>query len=317
MENYTILLVDDQDFNLLFLQKTLNDYTFITAKDGEQALELLKTTSPDLILLDVLMPGMSGYEVIKRLKSNDQTRGIPVIFITSLDSVEEEENGLNLGAVDYIIKPFVPTIVRARVKNALTFMRQQKLLEKMAHLDGLTEIPNRRILDETLVREFQSAVRYNRCISLIMIDIDFFKKYNDYYGHSKGDEALRKIAKIIQSCLRRPDDLVTRYGGEEFTVILPDTDDAGGIKIAEDIRQAVHDAKIPHEKSEIDPYLTISLGGYSTIPKPNQDSHCLIEKADACLYKAKNSSRNCVVWEQSSELNEMLQQILSHSGNHV
>ncbi|NLI91978.1 MAG: diguanylate cyclase [Peptococcaceae bacterium] len=298
MDIYTILAIDDQDFNLHFLKQTLHQYNFIGAADAKEALALLETTLPDLILLDVIMPGMNGYDLIKILKSDERTRHIPVIFVTVLDSAEEEEEGFNLGAVDYITKPFNPSIVRARVKNTLRFVHKQRLLEKMAHIDGLTEVPNRRYFEEILEKEFGSAIRNKRYFALLMLDVDYFKHYNDYYGHSKGDEALIRIAKTIMSCLKRPDDFLARYGGEEFAIILPDTDEAGGKKIAEDILQAIRNIKIPHEGIEIAPYLTISLGGYSSIPKYNQTSRSFLEKADQGLYEAKHKGRNRAEWQK-------------------
>lgn len=296
MEKSIILAIDDQNFNLQFLNHTLKEYIFVGVTSGEEAEKLLESTFPDLILLDVIMPDMDGYEFIKKLKANDRTRNIPVIFVTSLNSAKDEETGFNLGAVDYITKPFNPTIVRARIKNTLRFVHQQKLLEKLALLDGLTEIPNRRCFEATLNREFKSAIRYKRYLSLIMIDVDFFKHYNDLYGHYKGDETLFLIAHTIASCLKRPDDFFARYGGEEFAVILPGTDESSGRKVAEDIRQAVSDTRIIHQKNENISYLTISLGGYSSIPQDNEKSHSYIEKADLCLYKAKKNGRNLVFW---------------------
>ncbi len=296
MSNYVILAVDDQKFNYHFLKHTLKEYTLVGVTSGKEALAYLQFNLPDLILLDVVMPEMNGYELIKILKSDDRTHKIPVIFVTSMNSIKDEELGFDLGATDYIVKPFNPTIVRARVKNALRFYHQQKLLEKMAQIDGLTEIPNRRYFEQTLEKVFSSAVRNKRDFCLIMIDVDYFKHYNDFYGHYKGDEALTKIASTIQSCLKRPDDFLARYGGEEFVVILPDTDKTGGLKIAEDIRQAVYDLKIPHQKVEFDAFLTISLGGYSSIPENGQTAHYFVEKADLYLYQAKSLGRNRVVW---------------------
>lgn len=294
------MVVDDQSLNLHLLKDVLKEYKVILAKDGEHALKILEEEPlPDLILLDILMPGLSGFEIIKIIKDSDRTRDIPVVFITGLNSVEDEEQGLNLGAMDYIVKPFNPAIVRARVRNTLRFRNQQKMLETMAHIDSLTEIPNRRNFDLTLDREFESATRKNRWLSLIMADVDQFKHYNDSYGHAKGDIALIKIAKTIKSCLRKPDDFVARYGGEEFAVILPDTDESGGKKVAENILQAINIEKIEHLKPDDNPWLTISLGGYSSLPANCQDECKLIEKADACLYKAKTNGRNCIVWDQA------------------
>lgn len=300
MDNHTILAVEDHFLNWELLKKVLKDYTLIHAEDGEQALKILeKQKLPDLILLDIVMPGKDGFEIIKIIKENDRTRDIPVIFITGLNSAKNEEEGLNLGAVDYIVKPFNPAIVQARIRNTLRFRNQQKLLESLVHIDGLTEIPNRRNFDTTLAREYKSAVRNKRWLSLIMIDVDRFKHYNDSYGHARGDEALIKIAKIIQECLKRPVDFVARYGGEEFSVILPDTDESGGRHVAERIRQAVENLRIEHQKDIGSPWLTISLGGCSMIPYMEQSRSDFIEKADSCLYKAKSSSGNSVVWEMN------------------
>lgn len=296
MEKSIIMAIDDQNFNLQFLRHTLQEYTFIGVTSCQEAATLLASTLPDLILLDVIMPDMDGYEFIKILKAEERTRSIPVIFVTSLNSVKDEETGFNLGAVDYITKPFNPTIVRARIRNTLKFIHQQKLLEKMALIDGLTEIPNRRFFENALFKEYSSASRYKKHLSLIMIDVDCFKHYNDLYGHYKGDEVLFLIAQTINSCLKRPDDFLARYGGEEFAVILPNTDANGGKKIAEEIRQSIYNKKIPHPKSETDPYLTISLGGYSGIPKADDNAHSYIEEADRCLYQAKRNGKNLVYW---------------------
>jgi len=299
MENFLILAIDDQNFNLHFLKHHLNEYRFMGVNSGNEAFVFLELQLPDLILLDVVMPEMDGYAVIRKLKSEERTRNIPVIFVTSLNSVEQEEEGFNLGAVDYIVKPFNPTIVRARIKNTLRLVYQQRLLEKMALIDGLTEVPNRRYFEEVLKKEFYTAIRNQQYFSLIMIDVDNFKDYNDRYGHYRGDEALTLIAKTIKSSLKRPGDFIARYGGEEFAVILPYTDSSGGEKIAEDIRQAVYNANILHLKNSDQPYLSISLGGHSLIPKYDQSAHSIIEKADLSLYKAKHSGRNLVVWDQS------------------
>lgn len=295
---YTILAVDDQEFDLIFLKRTLSDYTLLMAKNGKEALQIVKDSNPDLILLDVIMPEMDGYDVIRSLKSDDITRDIPVIFITGRDSVEDEEKGFALGAVDYITKPFRPTIIQARVKNTLKLIHQQKLLEKMALLDGLTEIPNRRFFQKKLDYEFNSAVRNNHPLSLIMIDVDLFKKFNDFHGHAKGDEALVTIAHSIQSCFNDPKEFLARYGGEEFAVLLPYTNEAEGIKIAECIRLNVYNSQLTYGSADSPSILTISLGGFSIVPTKEQDPRCLIEIADACLYQAKSSGRNCVKWGQ-------------------
>ncbi|UWG96913.1 diguanylate cyclase [Dehalobacter sp. DCM] len=302
---FTILAIDDQEFNLAFMKEILSDYIFLKAKSGKEALHVLSESKPDLILLDVLMPDMDGYDLIRILKADNSTRDIPVIFITGCDSEAEEEKGLTLGAVDYITKPFRPSIIQARVKNTLKLIHQQRLLEKMARIDGLTEIPNRRYFQEKLDYEFHSAVQNNHFLSLIMIDVDKFKKFNDYCGHAKGDEALAIIAKTMQSCLSQPHEFLARYGGEEFVVLLPQTNKTEGLHIAECLRVQVYNTQLTYGPLDAKAFLTVSLGGYSLLPKKDQQPHFLLEKADACLYQAKNTGRNRVIWDSQPSLKQV------------
>ena len=293
-----ILIVDDERVNRMVLSAVLkDDNQIILAKSGEQALERLSIDAEiDLILLDVLMPEMDGYEVLRRIKTNDATRDIPVMFITALSSVGDEEHGLNLGACDYIGKPFSPAIVRARVTNLLRFVRQRKLLETLAGRDGLTEIPNRRSFDQALSQEIGRCERSGQPFSLALIDIDYFKQYNDRYGHARGDEALKLVASTLAASLRRPADLVARYGGEEFALILPDADLDGGMELAEALRRAVEVLTIRHEDSSIAQHLTISIGGITTTDG-NSTPNELITAADLQLYEAKRLGRNRIAWE--------------------
>lgn len=293
-----ILVVDDERINRSVLADLLSDdYQVLLAKSGAQALErVAQDNCIDLILLDVMMSDMDGYAVIRRLKDDARTMAIPVVFITALDSEGDEERGLNLGASDYIRKPFNPAIVRARVGNLLSFVRQRKLLETLAGRDGLTEIANRRRFDEALAREFRRKEREASCLSVAMIDVDYFKQYNDRYGHARGDWALKAIARALSFALNRPADLVARYGGEEFALILPDTDAKGGRAVAESVRTAVELLHIPHELSPVAPYVTISLGGCSVVQTPPSAAQ-LMEIADARLYAAKQQGRNRVVWD--------------------
>ena len=222
---FTLLIVDDEKQNRLLLTELFGTtYKIIQAKNGVQALEKARQHRPDLILLDVLMPEMDGMGVLRELKRDDATRLIPVIFITALDSATDEENGLNLGAVDYISKPFHPPIVRVRVRNQLQLVHQRRLLEQLASLDGLTGIPNRRQFDATLLKEWHRCQRNQQPLSLIVADVDFFKKYNDALGHAAGDRVLQEVAATLRQAARRPGDLVARYGGEEFVLLLPETD---------------------------------------------------------------------------------------------
>lgn len=296
-EKQSILIVDDEKNNRALLSQLLkNEYRIILAKNGEQAIERVHEHSPDLILLDVLMPVLDGYETIKRLKNDDAMRNIPVIFISGLDSILDESKGLCLGALDYITKPFHPDIVQARVRNHLSTVRVCQLLEKMALLDGLTEIPNRRSYDLNVEKEWCRCMRTGKDISLIMIDIDYFKRYNDHYGHGAGDHVLQGVAQALQMVLQRPGDIVYRYGGEEFVVLLPETDAAGGQRIAQKMRKAIYQLSIDHSISEASDVITISLGGRTEKPNGENSPESLLKAADVMLYRAKDGGKNQVCW---------------------
>jgi diguanylate cyclase (GGDEF)-like protein len=290
-----ILIVDDVPVNIRMLGEALRkEYDVRVATSGAKALELagIKEDAPDLILLDVMMPGMDGYDVCRRLKEDPATRGIPVIFITAKGEVQDETLGLDLGAVDYITKPFKLPIVLARVRTHLGLKRKTDLLESLASIDGLTDIPNRRALDQALDQEWRRASRAGAPMAVIILDVDYFKRYNDRFGHAAGDECLRKVARTLTAALLRPADLAARYGGEEFAAVLPETqlEDAG--QVAERIRVGVADLALPHPDSEAAPVVTVSLGVAATWPEPNRTLQELVEKADRLLYEAKSSGRN-------------------------
>lgn len=297
-EKERILIVDDEKMNLKVLADLLKDeYVPVLARSGEQALQhAFGDFPPDLILLDVVMPQMGGCDVIKHLKNSDKTKNIPVIFVTALSSVEDEEHGLKLGAVDYITKPYSPPIVKIRIRNHLRIVHQYKLLDQLAHLDGLTEIPNRRRFEEVLEQEWARSARNGAPFSLAMVDVDYFKQYNDHYGHAMGDLALQKIAKALQRSLGRPGDLVARYGGEEFVMVLPETDAAGAKVVAERSLQEVADRDIPHQYSQVAKHVSVSIGlvtimhmDYTIQPET------ILKTADQNLYLAKKNGRNQMV----------------------
>lgn len=298
-----ILIADDERINRKVLSELLEDeYEVIIAKNGKQVLERTKNSCDiDLIILDIIMPDLNGYEVIKILKEADSTKDIPIIFITGLSSSEDEEKGLKLGAADYIMKPFHTSIVKLRVENHLKFVRQRKLLENLVGRDGLTEINNRRRFDEIFLKEWGRAVRTNKPLSVIMVDVDYFKKYNDHYGHASGDNVLKAVAATICDNLKRPGDSVSRYGGEEFAIILPETNIAGGKIIAEKIRKAIENLAIVHEKSDIAPHISISLGGATAWEKDANESD-LLKSADDMLYQAKGLGRNQVYWRNNESI---------------
>lgn len=224
-EKPTVLIVDDMTTNLLILSDLLKDeYSIKVAKNGQKALDIVHSSDEvDIILLDIMMPDIDGYEVCRELKSNPKTKNIPIIFVTAKDNDADEEYGLNLGAIDYITKPFNKAIVKLRIKNHLELKLKSDLLEELSMYDGLTHIPNRRFFDQVFQSTYKEVKRENKSLAVMMIDIDFFKLYNDNYGHGKGDETLKKVAQALQMTLKRPTDLVARYGGEEFVVLLKGT----------------------------------------------------------------------------------------------
>lgn len=454
----TILLVDDTPDNLLFLAKKLIEkgYHVKKAINGKSALLACQSNPPDLILLDIIMPEMDGYEVCKKLKANPKTREIPVIFISALEQVFDKVKAFELGGVDYINKPFEIEEVIARVKSQLTIQRQKKFLqeeiqkrkqkelelqqeiekgklaeeiiyqsrsllvsllnssldgisaleairdlktgkildfrcllvnpvisqvfgkeaddltgkvfvkkllnkldpqlfnkfvtvvetgkaleedfcynrgkikrwyhfiavkvgdgfsiiirditqrknlekdlENRSQLDGLTNIANRRFFDETFTQKWLHCAREKLPLSLILCDVDFFKLYNDNYGHQMGDNCLVKVAQAISTVVKRPGDLVARYGGEEFVVILPHTEPEGALQIAEFIRHHVQQLKIPHGASKVSNYVTLSLGVAGVVPTPKGISKALIAVADKALYEAKQQGRNRVILSTS------------------
>jgi diguanylate cyclase (GGDEF)-like protein len=289
----TILIVDDTTANIEILSEMLSvDYEVLFATNGEDALEIAFDETPDLILLDILMPNMDGYEVCARLKADPRTRAIPVIFVTSMDQEEDETKGLAVGAIDYLIKPVRPPIVRARVHNHLELKRYRDVLEQMSTTDGLTGVANRRRFDESLEREWNRARRNKTPISLIMQDIDFFKAFNDHYGHLAGDDCLRQVARALAASVRRPSDLVARYGGEEFACLLPDTDANGAAWMANRFIEKMKELHIPHASSKAADHVTLSMGVATMTPLVGQPHSELVLRADQLLYEAKRNGRN-------------------------
>lgn len=291
-----ILIVDDMPTNIQLLAEALRaDYRILVATSGAEALRIVASqTRPDLILLDIMMPEMDGFEVCRRLKDDAGSRDIPVIFVTAKDDVDAEARGLDLGAIDYIVKPFHLPVVKARVRNHVILKQKADLLESLAHIDALTGIPNRRRLDETLEIEWRRCMRSGLPLSVLMVDIDRFKAYNDHFGHGAGDRCLCAIAALLSAQAARPGDLAARYGGEEFAVVLPETDLAGAARIAERLREQIAAAAIPHAPGAGMDIVTISIGCACATPGEQGGPEKLLATADACLYQAKESGRNRV-----------------------
>ncbi len=288
-----LLVVDDQPLQIRLLHEIFrNDYELYMAMNGQQAIEKCLSIQPDLVLLDVEMPDMSGYEVCRILKNNPATAIIPIIFVTAHFEQSEEVKGFEMGASDFIHKPIDPTITRIRVKNHIALKKQQDFLQKLAMIDFLSGIPNRRHFDESFQVHWKQSIRDQTPLSIIMIDIDYFKRFNDHYGHQAGDECIRSVAQTIRQTLKRPSDMVARYGGEEFICVLPNTDLQGGIHIANEIRTDIQELHIQNAQSEIHHLLTISEGVASITPNIEDDPESLIETADQQLYIAKGNGRD-------------------------
>jgi diguanylate cyclase (GGDEF)-like protein len=292
----TVLVVDDEPLNIKVLSQALSPwYRVKAATNGQDALKIASSDDPpDLILLDVAMPGMSGYQVCDQLKSNHVTRNTPVIFITARNSNEDEAYGLELGAVDYITKPFSLPIVMARIRNQLLLKIKTDMLEQLVSIDSLTELANRRRFDEVLEQEWRRCVRNGSPLSIIMIDVDFFKLLNDSYGHAAGDVCLKQIAQTLKSTTRRSSDTVARYGGEEFCAILPGITHKDAMQLAENMRHNVEQQQIPHPKSPLGPAVSVSLGVATALPELHALPTSLLSQADEMLYQAKTSGRNQV-----------------------
>lgn len=290
-----LLVVDDAPANLRLLVGGLGDaYEMRIAKTGPDALALLEGWTPDLILLDVMMPEMDGHEVCRRLKADPLRKDIPVIFVTGRDEESDELKGLEVGAVDYIAKPFSLPIVKARVGTHLELKRYRDLLENHAFVDGLTGIPNRRRFDEVLGQAWAMGTRQQSPLAVVLLDVDHFKLFNDHYGHQAGDACLVQVGESLAGALTRSSDLVARYGGEEFVAVLPATPLEGALDVAEILRKAVDALGLPHAHSTAADHVTVSLGVAARIPDSDAPPSGLVELADRALYRAKQGGRNRV-----------------------
>ncbi|MBW4660431.1 MAG: PleD family two-component system response regulator [Drouetiella hepatica Uher 2000/2452] len=296
-----ILIVDDTPDNLRFLSGILvqQGYEARTVINGRMALMAAETLPPELILLDICMPDLDGYEVCCQLKSNLKTCDIPVIFLSALDDISDKIRAFEVGGVDYITKPFHTAEVLARVKTHLTLHQlQQQLaqanqeLKRLVNLDGLTQLANRRCFNEHLEQEWRRMAREQQPLALILCDIDFFKQYNDTYGHPTGDDCLQRVGVVLEACAKRPADLASRYGGEEFALTLPKTPLEGAIELAQRIQAQLLQIQIPHATSSVSSYLTLSMGIATIVPQLDRSPDDLIAAADQALYRAKQAGRD-------------------------
>ena len=322
-----ILVVDDSRLARTAMEELLRAESHgkvLLAESSEEALDILRldlgendpeAVAVDLILLDIILPDMDGIELCRLIKGTARLRDIPIIMVTARDDIESLRDAFVAGAMDYVTKPINEVEVQARVGAAITLKgeidrrkaRERELLDitaklaaanhqlrKLSSLDGLTGVPNRRFFDETLEREWRRALRTESPLSLIMIDIDEFKKFNDHLGHLAGDDCLRRVARLLEASLQRASDLMARFGGEEFVALLPNSDHSGALALAEDIRQKIQDLAIEHPASTVEPVVTVSLGVASCSPQRGQDPASLVLSADRALYQAKQNGRNQV-----------------------
>lgn len=300
-----ILLVDDDVASINVLRKILvsiGDLRY--ARSGPDALRLARDEVPDLVLLDVDMPGMSGFDVCRSMKNDLTLRDTPIIFITSNDGYDQEVTGLSLGAADFIGKPLRPALVEARVRVQLTMMAMSGALRAAAATDPLTGLSNRRRFEAALASEWAHMSRSGAPLSVLMIDVDYFKMFNDHYGHLAGDRCLTTVARAMRKAMLRGTDLLARYGGEEFVALLPDTPTAGARMVADRLIACVDSATVPHARSCVSAYLTASVGAATFVPdahreradtNPNEQPTTaidLVHAADQALYAAKRAGRH-------------------------
>jgi diguanylate cyclase (GGDEF)-like protein len=322
MKKPAVLLIDDEEAILAGISYVLekNGYRVVTANGGEQGLEVFKKENLQMVITDLVMDGIGGLEVLKQVKEIEPET--MVVIMTGHGEMDSSIEALRLGASDYLLKPCKEEELLFRVTRCFeklqmlndakktneklkkSVIKHQELekslrasnkqLELLSTLDGLTGIANRRTFEKFLEREWKSSMRHTQPATAIMMDIDFFKLYNDTYGHQAGDDCLKKVARTIEKSLRRPGDLVARYGGEEFVAILSDTSQKGAFSLAEKVRASVEALEIPHQASQASKFVTISLGVASRVPERGDASSILISEADKSLYKAKQEGRNRV-----------------------
>ena len=291
-----ILVIDDSPVQTGFLSSILQeDYEITACHTAEEGLKEATEGNYSLILLDVVMPGMDGFQLLQELKATEVTRYVPVILITSLSAVQYEERGLLLGAVDYVTKPFKPVIIKARVNAHIQLYRYQMQFKEQAMVDGLTGVANRRRYEEGSRARWREAVRFGLPFSVCMFDIDKFKVYNDTFGHPAGDKVIAAVAKTASSLLHRSTDFLARYGGEEFVAITLGDPSQKIFKHLKKIRQAIEDLHIAHDPS-VSKWVTVSIGGVSVVPTLDSSYAVYLKIADTMLYDAKKHGRNQVVW---------------------
>lgn len=277
------------------------DHEPIMAASGEEALQLIETVAVDLIFMDVEMPGLNGFETTRLLRESFGKHWIPIVFITGTDDAASFEEGIEAGGDDYLIKPIHPVILKAKIRalERISDMRDEMerlnhQLEALSRKDGLTNICNRRYFEELAEQQWRVLQRSQDPVSILMMDVDYFKKFNDHYGHLAGDQCLQAVAEALQKGLKRPADIIARYGGEEFVALLPQTDLPGAKRVAEVLHDAIVDLQLAHAESDVAEFVTLSIGCATTNSVKGVTVKELVKHADRCLYQAKNEGRNRV-----------------------
>jgi len=294
-----LLIVEDEIANQKLLRRLLgSSYQLEFAGTVETGWAVLNSDEAiELVLLDLNLPGESGFDLLGKIRETEALSQLPVIVLTGLTDEKDETLGLQMGANDFIHKPFRPEAVKVRISNQLKIASQQRNLEALAVRDHLTGLYNRRGFDEIFSRELARAKRSGAPLSLAMVDVDYFKRYNDYYGHPQGDAALRFIAQHLNAVTRRAADLCARVGGEEFLLLWPETPAKGALHQAEKLRRTIEQDAFEHLGSAISKTLTVSIGGI-TLEAGNYNPQVALDRVDAVLYGAKRAGRNRVVWDR-------------------
>lgn len=294
-----VLVIDDSRLDVRVLEDILKDeYEILTALSGEEGLKRAMEEMPTLILLDIVMPVMDGFEILEKLKGTDSTKEIPVVFLTALSDENTEEKGFMKGAIDYIKKPFNPLIVRARVRTHVKLYRYMRTIESQMSIDVLTGAYNRRAFDKQRHELWKRAEEEGLPLSIFIADIDYFKRINDTYGHGEGDYVLKTAVSEMQKLLDGQQAYLARYGGEEFAVLLYGRTAPEAEEIAENLRKGIRRLNIANVNSEVCPYVTISIGGCTQIPEKENKAADMLKAADSMLYLAKNNGRNQTCWQR-------------------
>ena len=293
-ERNSILIADNEPSYTASLISILSPlYTIHLVSNGRDIINTARELLPDLIIIDVIMSDISGFDVISALKILEETKDIPIVFVTKHSDIKNEEKALSLGAADYIYKPFNESIAKLRIQNQIQIVNQMRKIQHLSMTDALTGIANRRCFNARISQEWPSAIRDKIPLALLMLDIDDFKNINDRYGHLFGDLVLQNIAKILEQCTKRPKDLAARWGGEEFVVLLPNTKIEGAVFVAERIRKAAKKQK--HRLAETEcTDITVSIGINCLIPRFDLPIYEFIAIADKAMYRAKTLGKNRV-----------------------